>query len=256
VISIIKPIILGIDDSKSLVKKKYLRCETDGFVKVVLPNKKRCIRKVLRGINSENILIEKESAKNSVLSGQVYNYKKVSMELIKVIIEQVCILAAKKYSIRLPLKEIFIEATTYDACSLILPLVNISRLFTIVSNEFDVKKADEMYFKYGCIIRKKEKICFDASGDRIAICVDSVSDFIHCNLPVINLSEEAIEKNNVVNIRRIKVFDSRISALVKLWGGEPGLELYNATELIPDDTTIVDLNVNADKIFLLDIGQL
>ena len=249
------PIILDCSDSKSVFRQKLVKNEYDLFVTATIPEKRRYIKKFFKNNPNQTIVLKNQYEQERIFIGNTILHNEITYESVVVIICELCKQVAKRSLLQIPYDEIYLIASSEIAYSLVVPLMSICKLFTVVSDEYDVKKADEMYFKYGCIIRHKQKTDEISGNNKIVLCADEKMNCRNIKIPIINLTSKEYNEQNIVNIHDIKVSDSRISPIVKHWKGEPGLRFYNLFGIIPDEKSDIDINIKSDKIFLLDISK-
>lgn len=250
------PIVLDIFDSKNIFDRKIIKNEYDFFSTVSVPGKRKHIKNFAKNVISAPIIIKKHSENHPLLKNKIYVYNDVSVESVSVIIEKVCKSVANKHSVKIPFNEIIIIGTEEIAFTLIRPLINICRMFTVVSDTYNIKKTDEMYFKYGCIIRNKVKLEYCEGRENIVICADDRVNCENISMQVINLTAAEYSRNNIINIRDVRVVDNNILSIAEQWNGKTGLEIYNLLGRTPDCNSDIDINTKTDKIFLLDISKI
>lgn len=251
-----EPVILEIFDSKHIFDRKVIKNDYKLFSTVSIPGKRRLIKIFARTIINTPVIVKKQSDNHPLIKNKVCAYNRISIEAVAAVIEKVCKKVADKCSVKIPFNEIIIIGSEEIAYTLIYPLVNICRMFTVVSDSYNLKKTDEMYFKYGCIIRNKSKPENPEGGDNLLICADERVNCENFNMQIINLTNTGYTRNNIINIRDVMVVDDRILSIAQKWNGSPGLEMYDLLGIIPSCDSDVDTNTKADKIFLLDINKI
>ncbi len=250
------PIVLDIFDSKNIFDRKIIKNEYEFFSTVSIPGKRKYIKNFAKSVISAPVIIKKHSENHPLLKNKICVYNGVSIESVAVIIEKVCKSVANRASLKIPLNEIIIIGSEEISLRLIRPLVNICRMFTIISDTYNIRKTDEMYFKYGCIIRNKVKLEDCHGGETIVICADDRVNCENISMQVVNLTATEYSRNNIVNIRDVRVVDNSILSIAEQWNGKTGLEIYNLLGITPDCKSDIDINTKTDKIFLLDISKI
>ncbi len=244
-------VILNVSEKKRL-KKSALQLESfNGFLELTIPDRKRFLKKI-KNFSNETIIISNRNINNTILNGLLKPYNNTSYYTAIPLIDKICRLIAARYLIELPYEEIFIM-THPESLNLIVPaLRNIGKLFTVISENKDIKTADEIYFKYGCVIRWNSGIDNVHGKEKILVRVSENPLPENFDFPVLDLTNAVENRANVINIRKILMSDDRLSEIVRCWNGVPGLDLYGLMNILPDEKTAVDINVIPDEIFLLD----
>lgn len=248
-------LILNVSEKRGCFSHK-LQCEKYENISVItIANRKRALKKLSKILQNEKVIINNHSKDECIFENRIKEYNKLSYKTVFPVINKICRCTASKYSMQLPFEEVYILANPTTAYSIIAQLIGISRMFTIVSQENAGKEADELYFEHGCVIRHIRKADRKINRDSIVIRLDNTTDLSFDASPVINIADTSALGNKVINARSICVYDNRLSTLCNLWGGNSGLLLYNLFEEFPAENTKVDINKNADRIFLLDTKQ-
>jgi len=243
-------VILNCDENGKTFLKKPVFVENDGFLSVNIPPKRKQIKKLLEKNSDKTFLLGSGLEKEEVYSKCFNGFNHISYDCIKSILVKLCKEVAVKYSLAFPLDEIYIFAPPDISYELVCLLMDISRLFTVVSHDYDTKKADELYFKYGCILRQKEIPDERDHGDKITIYADESVNYIPGRAPFVNLTRKKFDSLNTININEIKVCDEKILPISATWGGTTGLSFYTFLGLIPDESATVDLSKKANEIFV------
>lgn len=244
-------VILNISERKRFKKSGFKLERFDGFSELTIPNRKRFLKKI-KGFSNENIIISNRIKNMAMLAGLVRPYTNTSYYTAIPVIDKICGLIAAKYLIDLPYEEIYIMAQP-ESLNLIVPrLASSGKLFTVISENKDRKIADEIYFKYGSIIRWYNGNDTMQGKGKLLVRVSENPLPENFNSPVLDLTNIIENKSNIINIRNILMSDERLSEIVSLWNGVPGLDLYGLMNILPDEKTAVDINIRPDKIFLLD----
>ena len=247
-----KIIILKVSEKRKAFKHSVVNEINENMPIIEIKARKNAVKKLLKQIGQENIVINHLQVEHNLFSERIKILKNTSLETALPIIENVCRQIALKYSMGVPFEEVYINASPADAFSLIIPLLGISRLFTVISNEALGKMADELYFKHGCIIRQIPKLKEATGGDRIFIRADERAVLNFPSIPIIDLTNSPLSTEKVININEIFVSDSNVAPFCEKWGGKSGLMLYNLLGYLPERNAEIDISKKADKIFLLD----
>lgn len=244
-------VILNISERKRFKKSDFQLERFNGFSELTIPNRKRFLKKI-KNFSNENIIISNRIKNMTMLTGLVKPYTSTLSYTAIPVIDKICRLIAAKHLIELPYEEIYIMAQP-ESLNIIIPaLMNIGKLFTVISENKDRKIADEIYFKYGSVIRWYNGIHTMQGKGKILVRVSENPFPENFDFPVLDLTNIIENKSNIINIRNILMSDERLSEIVNLWKGVPGLELYGLMNILPDEKTAIDINVRPDKIFLLD----
>ncbi len=248
-------VILNISERKRFKKSGFQFERFDGFSELTIPNRKRFLKKI-KSFSNENIIISNRIKNMTMLAGLVKPYANTSYYTAIPVIDKICRLIAAKYFIDLPYEEIYIMAQP-ESLNLIVPaLVNSGKLFTVISENKDRKIADEIYFKYGSVIRWYNGTDTMQGKGKLLVRVSENPLPENFNSPVLDLTNIIENKTNIINIRNILMSDERLSGIVSLWNGVPGLDLYGLMNILPDEKTAVDINIIPDEIFLLDTNAI
>lgn len=247
-----KIIILKVSEKKRAFKHSIVNEINENMPVIEIKARRSAIKKLLKQIGQENVVINHLQVEHNLFSERTKIFNHILPETALPIIENVCRQVALKYSMRIPFEEVYISASPADAFSLIIPLLGITRLFTVISNEALGKMADELYFKHGCIIRQIPKLKEVSGGDRIFIRADEKSVLNFPSIPIIDLTNSPSSTGEVIKINEISVCDSNIAPFCEAWGGKSGLMLYNLLGYLPERNAETDISKKADKIFLLD----
>lgn len=244
-------VILNLSERKR-IKKTALKIERfNGFSELIIPDRKRYLKRV-KELSDQNIIIGNRIINNTILTGLLKPYTNTSYYTAIPVIDKICRLIATRYLIELPYEEIYIMAQPESLNVIVPALMNIGKLFTVISENKDRKTADEIYFKYGCVIRWSNVIDNVHGKGKILIRVSENSLPENFDSPVLDLTNALENRANVINIRKILMSDDRLSEIIKCWNGVPGLDLYGLMNILPDEKTAVDINIIPDEIFLLD----
>lgn len=248
------PVVLDICDKKYIIGKK-IEIEKRGDIRFAkIPEKRKALKKVTDAFKNDLIMISNKAVKSNVFSKKIINYSYIGLDVISELVKPICKAVSEKFKKELPFNELIIAADNKFACQLISRLINTGKMFTLISDYEDRKMLDEMYFKYGCIIRYKKTADEYAGENGFVICSDENRLTEFENMLVLNLTDKYKEDKNVINLKDISLNDKRLQCLITSWGGNPGAEIYSLVKCLPDDKVTVEVNKKTDKIFMLDIN--
>ena len=246
-----KAVILNISERKGLKKSGFHIEKFNEISELTIPNRKRFLKKV-KNLARGNIIVSNQIKNKTILAGVLKPYTDTLYYTAIPVIDKICRLIAAQHLVELPYEEIYIMAQP-ESLNLIVPaLMNSGKLFTVISENKDRKIADEIYFKYGAVIRWYNGTDTMQGKGKILVRVSENPLPENFDFPILNLTKNLENKSNIINIRDILISDERLSGIVNLWKGVPGLDLYALMNILPDEKTAVDINVRPDKIFLLD----
>lgn len=232
---------------KTLLKEEIY----EGFSVITLPERKRALRKLLRA-SDKNYIVKNGDSDKGIFQGRIKPFTDISPETVISVIDKICREAAKKYLQKLPFEEIKVISSGNMGLRIVEKLKNEAKLFTVIAESEDRLLADELYFKYGVIIRYKNSPDIRKGMDNLIISAEeSVTEKITVT-PVINLSKRNFSRENVINIGEIVITDKNTSVFSEYWNGCPGPEIYSLLNISPQECSEVDINKKTDRIFLLD----
>ncbi len=250
-----KTVVLSINE-KRMFPRKCISSEYENVTVLSIRNSLRAIGKLRKTFCGTNIVVKVQSRNEKILKDKLTEYSSFSYKETTPVINKIFRQTAYKFKKELPVEEVYILGSSEQACAFAAQLNGLCRVFTVVSEQNPVVTLyDELYFKYGLIIRH-----IPSFGN---ITEDSV--VIRCNpdwipsdktIPVIDFSDEEVFTENVVKAGNILVYDEKIAGICKCFGGKSGLALYSLFGEIPSENAEVDINKSADKIFLLDTNQI
>lgn len=248
-----EPVLIKLLKNGELFSPPFEINEEEEIAQVFLRNKKRALSKMYRALSVKSFLIEQGGEKEKIFQNRIMEYRGDNNEVFLPLLEKVIKKEAKEKGINLPLGELYIIAPPPEACRVIFVLKELSRLFTVISPvDASGKIYDELYFKYGCIIRqmpifnndvRSDSAVLRLSGEKIPAWIKSVS-FDLC-------SDEKRDKRSI-KLEKIRVRDSFTEKIESLWGGKAGTDMFSLFGRIPDKDAKMSFNEKADKIFLLD----
>lgn len=251
-----KTVILNVSEKKGFLSQAY-RCEEYANMSLVtIKNSKRALRRLSGILKGENIVINHHQKDEYIFNNCIKPYAELSHKTIIPVIDKICRCVAEKYVLQIPFEEIYIVANPAAAYEIILPLVGMGRMFTIVSDETAGREADSLYFEHGCIIRHIKRVSNRINPDCIVIRAEERGIPHFAAAPVINLLNSPVYGEKVLSANNILVSDDNIIQFSQFWGGSSGLSLYELTGEKPMSNAEIDINKNADTIFLLDTNQI
>lgn len=247
-----KTIILQIDEKSRAFKQNFTSIEYENRLLVSIKNRRNALRKFAKVMANEEIIINHSQTENRLISGRVKIYNEMSYKTVLPIINKLCRQVAARHTMQIPFEEIVVVGNPNISFSFIIPLMGISRLFTVISNEAIGAKADELYFQHGCVIRHIPELRNVSGNDRILIRADEIMIPGNISIPIIDVTSAPLCGNNIIDAHKISVIDEEIKPMVEDWGGISGLVFYNIFGILPSESAKADINKQADKIFLLD----
>jgi len=224
----------------------------DGVADITIKNRKFALKKLAKKGKYENIIVNHRQKDMKIFENRLKKYCTLSYETVLPLTETIVRLTAAKHGIKFPLSEIYIIASPAISREIILKLGNISRLYSVVSDEADRVITDELYYSYGYVIRNMKGFENKISDDSIIIRAGKKLPPPLLCVPVINLERESLSGKNIVNAGEIAVTDKKTEHIARLWGGICGLMIYEIMGMLPDENSQTDINKAADEIFLLD----
>lgn len=204
---------------------------------VMLKKKQRAIKAFLKTYSDDTVIVSGKYKDNKLLSSKLTSFNEISFECFLAILNKVIRAIAEKYGYRLPLKEICVVAESQIANSIISCVCDTAQLFTVVNCETDPAGCfDELYFKYGVVVRKKEK--FLLGREMIVISTDGT--------PVIEM------ENDTVSLSDVCVSDEMSDKIKNLFGINAGISLYTLMKILPGENAKIEIDRRPDEFFLLD----
>ena len=205
-------------------------------------------KQVSKKFRNKKIICEKSCFQNEKTKHLIKEYEKCDEGILLKVFEYSFYSSLEKFGLKAPLLEICIAANPQQAVEIIKCIRHAARLFTVVfPNEYSGKLYDELYFKYGVVIRQVKTFNNKSEGELFIKAEGRNLPFwIKC--PVISFEKEDISDKATVALRRVCLNKEK-------WGikiASPAF--YSLLGIKIDEKTKVDVNNNAEKIFLLDIG--
>ena len=251
-----KTAVVSLLKSKRIFTPAYNIQEHADVSLLTVKNSLRAIKKLIKFSSGTNLIVSHCDENEKIWKNKHTRKKGVSYKTALPVLEKICRQTAEKYNIQIPFEEIYVMASPHIACTLTTCLTGLSKVFTVISEESPLTNAyDELYFKHGTIIRHLPIFNNSISEDSIIIRCSEDDLPSWKKIPVIDFSERIACSNLSVNPKNIYVNDENIAALAKLWGGKSGLELYELMGMVPGADAEVNINISADKIFLLDTDE-
>ena len=248
-----KNIILSTSQKGSMFSQAYECEEYENMSLVTVKNRYSALRKLARHLKDENVIVPKSQITKKVFKDRLKLYNGFSLYTVLPVMDKICRKAAIKFGIRIPLEEIYIVGNADAAFALISKIYKLSRLFTVVSPAFcEMKRFDELYFRHGVLIRQLPAIGDNFVADSMIIKCDETPLYFSGNIPVIDLCDFKDTPGRGINVRNILISDCKLSRIQKILGVRGGAQLYELLGEFPEASAEVDVNINADKIFLLD----
>ncbi len=251
-----KTAILSLSETRKIFRPLYEISEYENLTLLNVQNCSRAINKISRFLKNTEVIISDKDKYAPLLKNKLKIKKGVYYKTALPVIEKVCRQVACKHDIKFPFGEIYIMASPSVACDIIMYISGISRVFTVISEDFPLTNVyDEIYFKYGTIIRQLPAFNNNITADSIIIRCDDEDVPLWAKIPVIDFSDKTSCDNLSVKMSNICVSDERIITATELWGGKSGLGFYELFGEVPKENTDININLPADEIFLLDIDN-
>lgn len=213
----------------------------------------RSLRKLARDWYGNDIIIKNPRQFPEKAQAYIKKYDAVCAQEMLSVLDKTLILAAQKYKAALPAEEIYILSDPISAAAIILKIKGMARLFTVVSPIDSVGKMyDELYFKYGAVIRH---IPYIGSCTQHAVIIknNGEKDSPHIQDGIyITLDRTKPDEKNVVTAADICINDKRTDAFEKALEIRGGAGMYKFLGILPDNESFVDINTKCGEIFLLD----
>lgn len=248
-----KTAILTLSKTRKIFKPAYISQEYGNISVLTVKNNVRAISRLKKSHRETDFLILHGEENEKIWKNKCKIKKGICYKTALPVLEKICRQVAVKYGITLPFSEIYVQAAPPVACIITTCLSGLSRVFTVISEESPLVSAyDELYFKHGTIIRHLPEFNNNISDDSIIIrcCEDELP--LWAEIPVIDFSGRTDCGKISVKPEDIYVCGDNIRNLAKLWGGKTGLEFYELIGEVPGIDADIDINISADKIFLLD----
>lgn len=250
-----KHIILNMTEKRSDFKGLYEIIKIgENIYSAIIKNKPKAVKKFVQSISDEIVIVSKNCEDKKLLNNKLLSSGDITFDNILPLLGKVIKQTIEKYNYNLPLKEIYISSSPQIAYSLIKEIYEMSRLFTVINSSAKNNVLfDELYFKYGVIVRQREKFILDSIEDTALIRYDytPVSKFYRS--PVIDVLNSYGEGENIISLNNVSVIDKQLEHIKNLWGGVTGLGMYSLLGITPQQDAQVNIIKKADKIFRLDI---
>ncbi len=212
----------------------------------------RSIKKLLQIKESQTVLVKENTFTKEKTSKYIKEYKGDITNQALCIIDKIVERTAKMHGLSFPLKEVFVMAEPSLASRIIFEIKDRARLFTVVS-PFDTlgKTYDELYFKYGTVIRHIPFFNNPDWENSLAVKLentDEVREWIKC--PVISFDDAKINDKTLI-IRHMHIDSDKTKPLNEALSIKGGLDSFCVSGLMPDDECIVNINETSGKIYTL-----
>lgn len=250
-----KTAILSLSETKGIFAPAYSIREYGNTSVLTVKNSPRAIKKLLKNSDGTDFIIAHGDENEKNLKNICKSKKGISYKTALPVLEKICRQTALKYNIQVPFGEIYVMASPLVACIITTCLSGLSKVFTVVSEESPlINSYDELYFKHGTVIRHLPEFNNNISRDSLIIRCSDDDLPVWAKIPVIDFSDKRVCSSLCIKPENISVKDDNISALSAVWGGKSGLVFYEIMGEVPELNAEVDINISADKIFLLDTG--
>lgn len=211
----------------------------------------RSLKKVVKYAGGRKIMPDSEMAKGRFTSQYVKKYAAVTLPTSLAIIEKAVRAVAAKSGLKFPLSEIYVSAQSDPAARIIEKIRGCARLFTVVSTS-PAKSVlyDELYFKYGTVVRHIPSFCYNEKDDVMIIKGENDAAVNFTSYPVLSLVRGS--GANVYNIGDFRIYDGQADSFAALWGGVPTAALYSFLRIVPANDASIEINNGENGVFLLD----
>ncbi len=237
---------------------RSVKLEEGAFESALVRDGKSSVKKLKRYFEDKCVLVEKNTFTKDSTLHFVKEYKTDIFKEALCILPSVVLSTAQKYKLNTPIKEIYIMAAPVDAIDIIMQIKNMSRLFTVVSQNDDVGKIyDELYFKYGTVIRHIPSFGNADWDNSIVIKYDALeSVFPWIKAPIISFDEENAPTEKLITLREVSITGNKIEKLCEALNQKGGLYMYSILSGLPEENCKIDINSKCDKMFFLDISAI
>ena len=215
---------------------------------VYIKDSVRAAKQIAKKFQNKKIICDKRCFQSEKTKHLIKEYDECDESILLKTFKHAFIPSLEKFGLKTPLSEIYIVAKPEEAVEIIKCIRHAARLFTVVyPDEYFGKMYDELYFRYGVVIRQLRLFNNKAEG---VLCVKAegtqVPKWLKC--PVISFAKEDVSDKETVALRRVCINK-----------GEWGLKItspafYTLLNKQLEENIEADVNNNAEKIFLLDIG--
>ena len=239
--------------NKSAFAPKFEIEYGDNFLKLYLKDRNSALKKAAKIIGNKKAVVSKDALNMKSIKGHLKKYDYSSNKVLFSLIENAVEKVVEENGMLLPLYEIFIFARPHIAVEIIEKIKSLSKIFTIVTKEeFGSEILDELYFKYGVIIRHLTKLSSHNKKDSLIISTDSQDCILPWeSMPVISMADKC--KNENALMLKSAFADGGKSAFIREWNGKPSAALYSLLNTEADKKMCVNIKEKADEIFMLDI---
>lgn len=212
----------------------------------------RSIKKLLQIKESKTVLVKENTFVKEKTSKYIKEYKGDITNQALCIIDKILASTVNAHHLSFPLKEIFVMAEPMLASRIIFNIKDRARLFTVIS-PFDTlgKMFDELYFKYGTVIRHIPFFNNPDWGNSVAVKLentDEKKEWIRC--PVISFDDAKINDKTLI-IRNMNIDSVKTKPLNEALSIKGGLDSFCVSGQMPDDECVVNINETSGKIYAL-----
>lgn len=225
----------------------------ENFLKLYLKDKGSALKKAAKIIDKRMAVVSNDALDMKSIKGFLKKYNDLNSELLFSLTENAIEEVAKERAMHLPLYEVCIFAEPFIAVKIIEKIKSLSKIFTIITKEeFGSEILDELYFKYGVIIRHLTKLTTNNKKDTVIISTDSEDNIMPWeSTPVISLADKC-KSENALMLKNLYIKGEQ-NAFIKEWNGKPPAVLYSLLNMEKDNKISVNIKEKADEIFVLDI---
>lgn len=224
----------------------------DGISTVFVKDNIRSIKRLLQIKESKTVLVREDTFIKEKTSKYIKEYKGDITNHALCIIDKIVEETAKMHGLSFPLKEVFVMAEPDFASKIIFKIKDKARLFTVVS-VFDTlgKMYDELYFKYGTVIRHIPFFNNPDWENSLAVKLentDEVRGWIKC--PVISFDDATINDKTLI-IRNVHIESLKTKEINEALSINGGFDSFCLSGQTPDNECIVKTNETSGKIYTL-----
>ncbi len=214
------------------------------------------VKKLLKTVQPQNTAVKAPYEFSGKIRAYIKKYSPRTEEELLPVLDKIVYAAAEKYSVKIPTEEIIIYADPIHAAAVILKLKNAARLFSVVSREENVGNMyDELYFKYGTVVRHIPYITECGNDSIVVKCNDEELGGVFPNAVYVTLGAEPVPSARGICAATAVLSDKRTEEAQRLLGIQGSAALYRLLGIKPDESTTADVNSRGGEIFLLDTAR-
>lgn len=251
------PLLIKLLNDAALFAPLLLTDDSGAVTTVALKNKKRALKKLKAVFPEKELLIACAVQSEQLFSGKTLEYKNADYHILLALLESAVRECAKKDDIKIPASDIYIAAPPAFAARIISKIHNLARLFTVISQDEPYGAVyDELYFKYGSVVRQIPDINNDVKEDCMIIRAREWFVPLWLKCPIIDLFDAKEKTAKTVTLSKKRIDDDFSREIEKIWGGYAGAYIYSLFGKMPGENARLQIDKNADEIFLLDTAAI